>query len=110
MPAAGDDADGDLALALAQGVVAWLKMRAVRAGDFRELRIMHPDLGRARQAAAGLDHRLVALLLFRSHPVVGDFGVAAEGRGLGHQPSSFSVVFAHASGDGPATLSTQPIR
>src|SRR5471030_969722 len=95
MPAAGDDADGYFALALGQGIVAWLEMRAERARDFREFRIVHPDLRRARQAAAGLDHCVVALLLFRSHLVVLDFGVTAEGRGFRHQPSSFSVVVSH---------------
>ena len=95
MPVAGDDADRDLTLALGQGIAARLEMRSEWAGDFREFRIVHPDLGRARQAAAGLDHRLVAFLLLWSHFFEGDFGVAAEGRGFRHQPFSF-LSFPHA--------------
>src|SRR5262245_17312006 len=41
MPVAGDDADGNLALALAERVAALLEMRAEWARDFRKLRIVH---------------------------------------------------------------------
>src|SRR5258707_15735002 len=73
-------------------------MRAERAGDLRELRIVHPDLGRAGQAAARRDQGVVALLLFGSHFVVGDFGIAAERRSLGHRSSSSLSLLAPAQG------------
>ncbi len=93
MPVAGDDAHGDLALALAQRIAAGLEMRAERAGDLRERRIVDPDLGRAGQTAARLDQRVVAGLLLRGHLIVGDFGIAAERRRLGHgSPPSFVIV------------------
>src|SRR5271169_5678775 len=83
MPSAGDDDDGNLALALAERI-AGAKMRAKRAGDRRQLRVVHPDLGWPGQAAAALDQPAISLLLLRRHPIVRDLGVTAEGRGLGH--------------------------
>src|SRR5262245_35927047 len=95
MPVACDDADGDLALALAQRVAAWLKMSAESADDPGELWIVGPDLDRARQAPAPRHDGVVCTLLLRTHSVVGDFGIASEGWGLRwHFVSPVSSLFA----------------
>src|SRR5436190_23961711 len=57
-------------------------MRAEIADDLGELRIVDPDFHRAWQAPARRDDGVVGILLFRGHLVVGDFGIASEGRGL----------------------------
>src|SRR5262249_53796837 len=49
-----------------------------------ELRIVHVDLVRAGQPPARLDQRAVGVLLLRSHLIVGDLGIASEGRRVGH--------------------------
>src|SRR5438045_9199460 len=60
-------------------------MRPERAHYLRQLWVVHPDLVRAGQPAARLDQRAVGVLLLRRHLVVGDFGIASEGRCLGHR-------------------------
>src|SRR6516225_4978050 len=67
-------------------------MRAEQPCHLGELRIVHPDLGWAGQAAARLDHRLVALLLLGAHLVERDLGIAAERRSLGERLASFPGV------------------
>jgi len=84
MPFAVDDDNGDLALALAERVMAGVEMGAERPRGFRQFGVVHPDLARPADSAAGLDQRAVALLLFRRHPVIGDLGVTAKGWRFGH--------------------------
>src|SRR4030095_6735259 len=83
MPLAVDDDDGDLALALAERI-AGSEMRSEGAHHLRQLRVVHPDLVGAGQTAARLDQRAVGVLLLRAHLVVGNLGIASEGRRLGH--------------------------
>ena len=59
-------------------------MRAERPGDLRQLRIVHPDLARPGEPAAGLHHGAIAFLLLRRHLLVGDLGVATKGWRVGH--------------------------
>ena len=89
MKLAGDDADGDLALALGEGVTAGVEMGAERPRDFRQLRIVHPDLARPGEPAAALDHGAVALLLLRRHLFIGDLSVTTKGWCIGHFLVSF---------------------
>ena len=81
-PFAVDDDDGDFALA--ERIVAGVKMAAVRRRDLRQLRVVHPNLVGSAERPAGFDREPVALLLLGGHLVIGDFGVAAEGRRFGH--------------------------
>ena len=46
------------------------------------LRAVHKDPVRAGEGAAGFDQRAVTVLL-RGHPVIGNFGIAAESRRIG---------------------------
>src|SRR5215471_3161339 len=84
MPFAVDDADGDLAFPFAERVVAGMEMGAERGRSLRQLGIVHPDLARPADLAAGLFHKAIALLLLCSHLVVRDLGITAKGGGLGH--------------------------
>src|ERR1700731_3281563 len=84
MPFAVDDDDGDLALALRQGISAGVKMRAERRRRLRQLGIMHPDLAWPAGGAPDLDEKPIALLLLRRHLVIGDLGIAAKGWCVGH--------------------------
>src|SRR4029077_20410602 len=84
MPLAVDDDDRDLALALAQRVTAGVEMRAERRRRLYQLRVVDPDLAWTAGRAADLHQKPIALLLLRRHLVIGDLGVAAEGRRLGH--------------------------
>src|SRR6516164_2822422 len=91
MPFAVDDDDGDLALALAQGI-AGAEIGTERPHYLHELGVVHVDFVRVGQTPARLDQRTIALLLLRRHPVVGDLGIAAKGRRVGHRAiSSFCV-------------------
>src|SRR5215472_14522166 len=93
MPFAVDDDDGDLALALAERI-AGAEIGAQRPHHLHQLGIVDIDLVRAGKAPPRLDQRAVALLLFRRHPVIGDLGIAAKSRRLGHWAiSSFWVGY-----------------
>ena len=84
MPLAVDDDDGDLALALAQRIAS-AEIGTQRPHHLGQLGVVHPDPVRPAQLAARFDQRSVALLLFRRHPVGGNLGIAAKGRGVGHR-------------------------
>ena len=84
MKLAGDDADGNLTLALGEGVTAGVEMRAERPHGFGELRIVNPDLGWSGEPATALDHRAIAILLLRGHLLIGDLSVTAKGWRIGH--------------------------
>src|ERR1700730_6603605 len=84
MPFAVDDDDGDLALALGKRVTAGMEMRTERRRRLHQFGIMHPDLARPPGRAANCDQEAIALLLLRRHLVIGDLGVAAKSRRLGH--------------------------
>ena len=84
MELAVDDDDGDLAFPLRERIPG-AEIGAERTHDIGQLRVVHIDLVRARQPAAGLDQALVRLLLLRGHLVVGDFGVASESGCVGHE-------------------------
>src|SRR5580658_5199718 len=79
MKLAGDDADGDLALALGERVMAGMEMGAERPRDLRQLRIMHPDFARPGEPATALDHGAITLLLCWCHLLVGNLGITTEG-------------------------------
>src|SRR2546425_7584826 len=83
MKLAADDADGDLALALAERV-AGAEMRPERPHHLRQLGVVHIDLVRAGQPAARLDQRAIAFLLLRRHLIIGNLGIASESGCLGH--------------------------
>src|SRR5438067_7606160 len=83
-PLARDDDDRDLAFALGQRVMAGVKMAAERSYRLRQPGIVHPDLARPAQGAAGLEQRVIALLLLGRHLVIGNLGIATKGRRLGH--------------------------
>src|SRR3984893_17420704 len=93
MPFAVDDADGDLALALRERVPAGVKMRAEQSCCLRQLGVVYPDLARPAHLAAGLDQRSITSLLLRRHLVIGDLGIAAKSRRVGHQAiSSYRLI------------------
>ena len=83
MKLAGDDADGDLALALAERI-AGAEMRPERPHHLRQLGVVHIDLVRAGQPPARLDQRAIAFLLLGRHLIIGNLGIASERGGLGH--------------------------
>src|SRR6266851_8884703 len=64
------------------------EMRPERPHHLRQLGVVHPDPARPAHLAAGLDQRAIAVLLLRCHPVIGDLGIAAEGRDVGHRAIS----------------------
>src|SRR5579872_934299 len=105
MEFAGDDADGYFPLAFGKGVAPGVKMRAEGARDFRQLRIMHPDLAGPGEAAAALHHGAKAFLLLGRHLIIGNLGITAEGWSLGHL-GFLPRLWSGASCDGRAVLST----
>src|SRR5580700_6184826 len=84
MKLAGDDADGDLALALGKRVLAGMEMGAERPRDLRQFRIMHPDFARPGKPATALDHGAIALLLCRCHLLIGNLGITTKGWHIRH--------------------------
>ena len=84
MPVAVDDADGDLALAFGEGVLARVEVGAERPDGLGQLGVMDPDLGWTGERAPGFDQGAVALLLLGGHLLVGDLDVAAKGWRVGH--------------------------
>jgi hypothetical protein len=56
-----------------------------RLRRMHQLRVVYPDLVRARQPPAwAVDQEAIAFLLLWRHAVERDFGVAAERRRIGH--------------------------
>src|ERR1700758_4270931 len=84
MPFAADYAHRNLAFTLTERV-AGAEIRTERPCGLRQLRVVHPDLGRAGEPPTGFDKGAIALLLLRGHLVIRDFGIAAKGRGVGHR-------------------------
>src|SRR4029077_4440597 len=66
-PFAVDDDDRDFALAFGERIVALLEMSAKRRRDFRQFRVVHPDLVGAAERTTGLDREPVGLLLLWRH-------------------------------------------
>src|SRR5215471_18802646 len=83
MKLAANDADSDLALALAERI-AGAEMRPERPHHLRQLGVVHIDLVRAGQPTACLDQRAIAFLLLRRHFIIGNLGIASERGCLGH--------------------------
>src|SRR5665213_2400467 len=84
MKLAGDDADGDLTLGFSEGVTAGVEMGAEWPRDLCQVRIVHPDFARPGEAATALDHSAIALLLRRSHLLVGNLCITTKGWCFGH--------------------------
>src|SRR5216683_7859942 len=70
-------------------------MRAERSRRLRQLGVVHPDLARPAHLAAGLNQRAIAFLLLRRHLVIGDLGIAAKSRRVGHRAFLFGVDCVH---------------
>ena len=83
MKRAADDADRDLALALAERI-AGAEMRPERPHHLRQLGVVHIDLVRAGQPTARLNQRAIGILLLRGHLLIGNLGITSERGGLGH--------------------------
>src|ERR1700756_5630550 len=93
MPFAVDDADGDLALPLGKRVMAGMKMSPERSRGLRQFGVVYPDLTRPADLTADLFQNAIALLLLGRHFVIGDLGVTAKGRCVGHFRISFRGLF-----------------
>src|SRR6202023_81336 len=91
MPFAVDDDHSDLARALTERIAAGVEMSAERRRRPYQLRVVHPDLAWTAGRAADLHQKAIALLLLWRHLAIGDLGVAAEGRRLGHLGVPFPV-------------------
>src|SRR5262247_1798 len=90
-PFAADDEHRDLSFALSQRRLPRREMVAERRDGMHELGIMHPHAIGSRQTAAWpINHRAIAILLFRRHLLHRVFGVAAESGGIRHRVSSSS--------------------
>src|SRR5262249_59616516 len=83
MKLAANDADSDLALALAERI-AGAEMRPERPHHLRQLGVVHIDLVRARQPTARLNQRAIAFLLLGRHLLIGNLGIASKRGCLGH--------------------------
>src|ERR1051326_5092631 len=59
-------------------------MRPQWRRGFHQLGVVHPDLRRAAGRPPHLDEKPIPLLLLRRHLVIGDLGIAAKSRRLGH--------------------------
>jgi hypothetical protein len=84
MPFAVDDADGDLSLAFSERVMAGMEMRAERRGRLRQLGIVNPDLAQPADLGRGPLHWSDTLLLLLCHLLIGNLGITAKGRRIGH--------------------------
>ena len=84
MPLAVDNANGNLALPFGQRVMAGMEMGSERRRGLRQFGVVHPDLARPANLTTDLLHKAIAFLLLGGHLLIGDLGVAAKGRCIGH--------------------------
>src|ERR1700726_1953243 len=84
--------------------LAGAKISTQRPHHLRQLWVVHPDLVRPAERAAGLDQQAITLLLLRRHLVIRNFGIAAKGWRLRHfgSPSWHGLAATHPATAPPA--------
>src|SRR3984957_16721620 len=98
MKPAGDDTDGDLALALGERVTAGVERGPEWPPGFRSL---YPDFARPGEPATALDHCAIALVLLRRHLFIRDLSITTKGwriRHFGFLPGLCGQVLGLSSG------------